>query len=70
MDSSELGGTEYKERHTPLNVKPDDLGRFPTRYIQMYHTQHVEHVTLEENSDRANLSKRKQNLKKKKKKEI
>ena len=74
MNSSELGGgreagTEFEERQMPLKMKPGVPERIPTWYMQMYHTQHIEHVKLEEDSDLTDLSKRKQNKKKKKRKE-
>ena len=63
-DSSELVRNEYEERHTPLNMKPYVLGSFPTWYMQMYHTQHMEHVKLEGDSDLTDMLMRKQTLSK------
>ena len=51
----------------PLNMKSDALGRFPTWYMQMYHTQHIELVKPEEDSDLTDLSERESNLNNKKK---
>ena len=59
--------TEYEERHMPLKMNPNGPGKFPTWYMQMYHTQHIEHVKLEEDSVLTDLSKRKQNHVKKNK---
>ena len=47
-------------------MKSDALGKFPSWYMQMYHTQQIQHVELEEGSGLTDLSERKQNLKKKK----
>ena len=63
-----IRGTEYEEKHTPLKMKPDAPGRFPAWYMQMYNTQHIEHVKLEEDSVLTDLSKKKQTVKNKKEK--
>ena len=49
-------------------MKSDALGKFPSWYMQMYHTQQIQHVELEEGSGLTDLSERKQNLKKRKRK--
>ena len=60
------GGAEHEEKHTPLNMKPDVLGRFPTWYMHIHHTSHIEHdVKLEDDSDLTELERR-HNLKKQK----
>ena len=63
VNSSELEGLSMKKRNTPLNMKPDALGRYTTWYMQMYHTQQMEHVKLEVESYLIDLSRMKQNLK-------
>ena len=51
----------------PLKMKSDAPDRFPTWYMQMYHTQHMEHIKLEEDSDLTNWFKEETKCKTKKK---
>ena len=51
-------GTEYEERHTPPKMKHDDLGRFLSWYMQLYHTEHMEHIRPDEDLDVTDLSER------------
>ena len=50
-------------------MNSDALGKLPSWYMQMYHTQQMQHVEFEEGSGLTDLSGRKQNKTKKTKNE-